>query len=485
MNEINQSSAPLVEQLAKYLKEGYLPFHMPGHKGGSGVLQEWHDLLGHGVFSVDLTEVEGLDDLHHPAGPIGQAQRLAADLMGADEAFFLVNGATAGLHAAIMALCGSGDRVIIPRHAHRSVYEGVILSGAEPVYLKPEMHRAWGIPIGVELSQVDAALNRYPDAKCLVMVHPTYYGLASDLEAIGKLARTKRVPMVVDEAHGAHFKFSSCFPKPAIACGAFAVVQGWHKTMGSFTQSGLLLVKDHLEGIGLKDYLSLLQSTSPSYLLMGSLDAARKQWAEKGRDMAEKILSLSIDFRNKVSQLEGIFCLNRETLYSSVLAGIDLTKLVISGINLGLNGYELAQELRERYRIQPEMAFLGGVLLLVTIGDNQEKMERLFQALKDLASRVSLKNNKKNILWPDVIPGEMVMLPGKAIRAPKKSIDLAGAAGSVAGEFICPYPPGVPLVVPGEIISREALEIMEEVKRNGGHIQGPQDITGRTLRIID
>lgn len=483
MNEINQKTAPLVEQLLKYQASGYQPFHMPGHKGGFGILKEWHDFLGKGAFSLDLTEVDGLDDLHQPTGPIFQAQKLMAGLMGAEAAFFLVNGVTVGLHAAIMALCGPGDRIILPRHAHRSVYEAVILSGAKPIYLKPEVDKEWGIPIGVDVRQVETVLNSNCGAKCLVMVHPTYQGLASNLKAIGKAAQAQGIPLVVDEAHGAHFKFSPHFPLPALQCRASAVVQGWHKTMGSLTQTGILLVKDKI--LGIEDYLSLLQSTSPSYLLMGSLDAARKQWAAKGCEMAEKVVELSWDLRNKVHELEGIFFLDGETINSPVLAGFDPTKLLLNAGNLGLNGFELAEELRQKYRIQPEMASLEGVLLMVTLGDTKERMGYLFAALKDLVSRYPFRKKATHLIQDQFGETEIILLPGAAVKSHKTSINLADAKDCVSGEFICPYPPGIPLVVPGEKISGEVLELVHWIKRWGGHIQGPKDPSGNTLQVID
>lgn len=480
--QAKQKAAPLVEALLKYQERGYQPFHMPGHKGGSGVLKEWFDYLGKEVFSLDLTEVEGLDDLHRPTGPISEAQKLAADLMGADRAFFLINGVTVGIQSVIMSLCTSGDKIILPRHAHRSIYEAIILSGAEPVYLKPTVSKEWGMPIGVGKEQVEEVLNKHKDAKCLVMVHPTYQGLASDLASIGRAAREQGIPLIVDEAHGAHFKFSSHFPQSALECGACAAIQGWHKTMGSFTQSGMLLIGNEFSGV--EEYLTLLQSTSPSYLLMGSLDAARRQWAEKGPEMAEKILELSWNFRNKVSQLKGIFCFDRERFTSPVLASIDPCKLLINAWDLGLSGFELAQVLRESYQIQPEMASMEGVLLMVTVGDNQERMDYLFTALKDVAASFSGKRfSGFNPGW--LREGEMVLLPGEAVKSLKKTIKLDEAKDAVSGEFICPYPPGIPLVVPGERITEDVLEMVQQIKGWGGHIQGPQDPTGHNLRIID
>lgn len=482
VKKISQRTAPLLEELIKYQCKKFHPFHVPGHKGGRGLLPQWQAYLGQGVFSLDLTEIEGLDDLHHPTGPIESAQNLAASLMGAQEAYFLVNGVTAGIHAAIMALCRPGDTIIIPRHAHRSVYEGVMLAGAKPVYLQPEMDENWGMPLGVTPEQAAEAIKTYPQGKALVMVHPTYQGLTSDINGIGSIAKEAGIPLIADEAHGAHFKFSPSFPPAALECGAAIAVQGWHKTMGSFTQSGLLLLQD--QNLPLKNYLSLLQSTSPSYLLMASLDAQRKQWAEKGSQMAEQILDLSRWFRRKVAQLKGMECLDEESLNTSCCTSFDSSKILLNSADLGLNGYQLAEELRNTYRIQPEMASLKGVLLIVTIGDGKEEIEYLWGALQDLAARFPIRKRKRTSSNFRYQMGKMVLLPGEAMHAPKMRIPLWEAAGYISGEFICPYPPGIPLVVPGEIITREVLDQIDQIKSWGGHIQGPGDASGKILAVL-
>ncbi|ATW26458.1 aminotransferase class I/II-fold pyridoxal phosphate-dependent enzyme [Candidatus Formimonas warabiya] len=478
----NQNKAPLVEALSQYSKQGFASFHMPGHKGGAGVLKEWQHLLGLPAFSIDLTEVEGLDDLHHPTGPIRQAQELAADLMGAQAAFFLTNGVSAGIHALIMALCGPGDKIILPRHAHRSAYGALILSGAMPVYVRPSLHPDLGIPVGVRVSDIASALDTHPESRCLFMVHPTYHGCASDLAAIVQLARQRGVKVIADEAHGAHFQFSPEFPAPALQCGVSASVQGWHKTMGSLTQSALLLTKD--QDLDAGGYLRILQSTSPSYLLMGSLDAARKYWAQDGKVMGEKILHLACNFRHKIAGLKGISCLDRESIKSPVLAGLDQTKLMLNGWDLGLNGFQLAYELRKRYGIEPEMAAYEGVTLMVTIGDNEEKLNHLAHALKEIAGRFPVKKMPRPPVWDYSLIPEIKLLPGQAFKAKKKAISVRAAAGEIAGEFICPYPPGIPLVAPGEVISRETIGIMERIRKWGGQIQGPDDSSGRTVRVV-
>lgn len=474
--------APLIEALARHMKKEYLAFHMPGHKGGPGAAIDWQQLVGLQALALDLTELEGLDDLHYPTGPIKEAQELAATLMGGRAAFFLVNGVSSGIHAAILSLCREGEKIILPRHAHRSIFGAVALSGAQPVYLRPSVDHVRGIPVGIEPVEVDRVLSRHSDARCLAVVHPTYHGFTSDLAGIVKKAKKCNVQVLADEAHGAHFKFSSRFPVTALECGAAVTVQGWHKTMGSLTQSALLLVRESIPEI--RNYLTVLQSTSPSYLLMASLDGARRNWAVRGGALAEEILELANYFREQTRQLKGIVCLDRESINCQALKDIDRTKLVLDAISLGLDGFQLAGELR-RYRIQPEMAEFGGVTLMLTVGDGKEKVDALLKALQDISVRYREQKKRPVESFYDLPVTEMKMLPGEALKARKRALKAKQAAGQIAGEFICPYPPGIPVVVPGEVISREVLDIIERIRRMGGRVQGPADATGETLKVID
>ena len=256
-----QSQAPLLDVLNIYLGQDYLRFHMPGHKGGQGASPDWKKMVGMAALRLDLTEVDGLDDLHNPRGSIGQAEALAAELMGGETAKFLVNGVTVGITAAVLAICRRGDKIIIPRHAHRSIFCAVALAGAIPVYLQPRFHQATGFPLGVTAADTIAALHDNQDAKAIVIVHPTYHGFASDIAAIGLAANRLGIKIIADEAHWAHFKFSEAFPISAMNAGADAAVQGWHKTMGSLTQSALLLTRGN--ELPINDFLTMLQSHQP------------------------------------------------------------------------------------------------------------------------------------------------------------------------------------------------------------------------------
>ncbi|NMA14418.1 MAG: aminotransferase class I/II-fold pyridoxal phosphate-dependent enzyme [Clostridia bacterium] len=478
-----QDLAPLVEAICHRINANYLPFHMPGHKGGAGVTDRWRKITG-GSLALDLTEVEGLDDLHNPHGVIKSAQELAASLMGSEAAFFLVNGATGGILASILALCRKGEKIIIPRHAHRSVYSGIVLSGAKPVYIGSKISPEWGIPLGVEHDHVTAVLQANKDAQCLVMVHPTYHGLTSDLSRIVDTACCNNVPVVVDEAHGAHFKFSPGLSETAMSCGAALAVQGWHKTMGALTQSGMLLLKD--KRINIEDYLMALQSTSPSYLLMASLDEARRNWAVNGTEIMDRVLELTRYFRKEVKNIKGITCLNRELLLDySVVRNLDPTKLVVSAREMGLNGFQLASELRERYKIEPEMAEFTAVTLMVTIGDTRETVGCLLSALKDLSGRYWGQKDKirENFPYPPI--PQMMVLPGEAVKLPKRNVAFNDAVGEISAEYVCPYPPGIPLVVPGEVITEEIVEITKLTLALGGWIQGLRDSANEMWQVID
>jgi len=476
----DQNLVPLLAALEGYLQREYVPFHMPGHKGGRGTRPSWQGLIGRPALHLDLTELDGLDDLHNPRGPIGEAQRLAADLMGAAQARFLVNGVSVGIGATVAACCQPGDKIIIPRNSHRSVYSAVAISGAVPVYLMPEVDGPSGLPLGVRVADAAAALERHPDARALLMIHPTYHGLVSDLAPIAAAAQKLGVKVIADEAHGPHFKFSRALPATALESGADLAVQGWHKTMGSLTQSALLL--QAAEEPAVDQRLMMLQTTSPSYLLMASLDAARQNWALDGAEMADQMLDRAWELRRGIQRIPGIRCLDQTLIAGTAARALDPTKIVISGREIGLNGYQLSRLLRDKYGIEAEMAETGWVTLMVTIGDDPRGNSRLLHALAELARPGETPLAEMKIdTYPQPHPA---MTPGEALRRQTTPVPVHQAAGRVAGEFLCPYPPGVPLLVPGELISREIILHAQEIQGLGGRIQGMRDPSMRTVQVI-
>lgn len=487
--------APLYEALLGYLREGVVRFHTPGHKGRVMAGSLWSgapdDTLtpakfAPGPLAIDLTEVPGLDDLHAPTGPIARAQELAADAFGADETFFLVNGSTVGIQAAIMALCGPGDEIVIPRHAHRSVTSGLILSGARPVYVQPEYDADRGLLLGVTPDAVARALDAHPGARAVLVVHPTYHGLASNIERIVENSHHRGVPVLADEAHGAHFAFHPTFPTPALRAGADVAVQSVHKTLGSLTQSSLLHVKGSAVDRGrLRAALRLLQSTSPSYLLMASLDVARHLAATQGSQLLSEALALTARVRAAASGLPGLACYGDELLRLPSVKGFDPTKIIISPAGLGLSGKEAEALLRVECGLQMEMSDDRNVLALVTIADTEESTEALCRGLQALLARRRAVNPEgATAARLPTGPAEVILTPREAFYAPAEPVRIERAFGRLSVETIAAHPPGIPLLCPGERISLEMVAYLEGARAVGISFQGPADPTLGTLMVV-
>ncbi|HHX51863.1 MAG TPA: decarboxylase, partial [Clostridia bacterium] len=345
--ELDQAEIPIMGAVLRYLAEDPVRMHMPGHKGGRGVAQVLLDFLGEAPFQADLTEVPGLDDLHQARGPIGQAQKLAAGAFGAEQTFFLVNGASTGIHGALLALAGPGDRVFLPRHLHRSVFAGLVMAGAEPVYVLPSYHRELGMPLGVSREDWVACWDRHPQGKVAFFVSPTYEGVAALDRRMIQSARARGLITVVDEAHGPHFPFHPRLPSPALSCGADVVVHGSHKLLSAFTQAGMLHLNRGLDPERISSALRLLQTTSPSYLLLLSLDAARYQMARQGEKLLDELLEIASWARREINRIKGFRCWGRELVNYEGVTGLDPTKLVIDGLEAGFDGFQLARSLRK------------------------------------------------------------------------------------------------------------------------------------------
>lgn len=468
----NQQTVPLLTALADYLKREFSSFHIPGHKGGELVDWEVLSLLNRQVFRADLTELPGLDDLHQPQGAIREAQELTADLFGAEESYFLVNGSTCGLEAGILTLCRDGEEIIIPRNVHKSVVYGLILSGAVPRYVPVEFSVKTGLALGPSLAAVEQALTLYPKARGLVLVNPSYQGIAPSLKLLVDKAHRLGIPVLVDEAHGGHFCFNTCLPTPGIRAGADLVVQSAHKLLGSLTQSSFLHVQGSLvERDRLKIFLRMVQTSSPSYLLLASLDGARRKMALHGDALWGETLDLVKEIRKKISCLPGIDLLSQEDLKGTDFY-LDPTKLVISARRLGLSGRELAKILREQAGLEAEYADNNHLVLIVTPGNSREELSRLVLALKETATAPSFGG--EDLFLSLVLPrgGDVQATPREVYNSPASLISVSKAAGKIAAELVCTYPPGVPLIYPGEKISEEALEYLIWAKKTGASIYG-------------
>jgi arginine decarboxylase len=489
--ELDQGKIPIMEAIRRYLAEDPVRMHMPGHKGGRGAAQVLLDLLGEAPFQADLTEVPGLDDLHQAKGPIGQAQKLAAEAFGAAETFFLVNGASAGIHGALLALAAPGDKVFLPRHMHRSVFTALVLTGVEPVYLLPFYHRELAMPLAVPQDDWAACWDRHSRGKIAFFVSPTYEGVASLDRKLIQQARAKGLITVVDEAHGPHFSFHPLLPSSALRCGADLVIHGSHKLLSAFTQAAMLHLNRGLDREKIREALRLLQTTSPSYLLLLSLDVARFQMAGQGEILLDELLEIAGQARREINRIKGFRCWGRELLSEAGVTGLDQTKLIIDGLELGFDGFSLAASLRRDYRVQVEMAAPYYILALLSIGDKRDKVDHLIRALRDLSGRKETFAGKEFLPFdqlkafvPTRLP-ELVVSPRESFFRPKRSLPLEEAVGAICGELLVPYPPGIPFLCPGERISEEMVERLQELRRLPINWQGAAHPALERVQVLE
>lgn len=481
---MTQACTPLWDAIKAYINRNIVPFHVPGHKQGRG-LEEWRQYLGATTLAMDLTCLPDLDNICNPIGAIQEAQWLAAEAFGADHAHFLVNGTTGGIQAMIMAVCRPGEKLLIPRNVHKSVLGGLILSGVEPVYVEPEINYDFGISMGITPEAVQRALDNNSDIRAVMVIHPNYYGTAADLPEIVAIAHDYGVPVIVDEAHGAHLHFHPQLPVDAVAAGADLVACSAHKMMGSMTQSSLLLVNEGLLTTErVKSVLNLTQTTSPSYLLLCSLDVARSQMGTRGQELLSHTLELTAWVRQRLRSVAGLVLLERPDRPQPGFVDLDPTKLTINVQQLGLSGYEAESLLRERYHVQVELADMYNILCLLTIGDSWETVITLVAALEDLASGFTAHNLYR--YYPPLPPRPQVrVLPREAFYSKTKMVELQAADGEISAEAITAYPPGIPLVCPGEVITSELIAYVQALKQEGAELQGTEDPEVGYIKVLD
>lgn len=462
---LDQRRAPLYEAASRYRNQVRGPFHVPGHKLGAAAPPALRAELG-GALGLDLTEAPGMDDLHAPEGAIAEAEALAAEAFGAASSYFLVGGTTAGLHALLLAALQPGEAILVPRNAHRSILGAIILAGARPVWAPVQFHPELDVAIGVN---PEAFVRLLPAVKAALLVHPTYYGMVSDVAPLIEAAHSHGLPVLVDEAHGSHFHFHPGLPSDALSLGADGVVQSTHKTGGSLTQSSLChLGKGALSGTRLREMLRLVQSTSPSYLLMASLDLARRHLVLNGRAEWERTLELAHRAARRIAELPGL----------RVYPTADPTKLLIGLRGRRLTGFAAAEHLWQA-GVAVETAGQGYILAVMTPGDSAESVESLIKALAELPYGDQLPP-----AWAPPPNSEAVLLPREAYLGAKESILLSSAVGRIAAEMIAPYPPGIPVVVPGERISPELIEYLQAGRGLGAHFQGPSDPTLTRIQVV-
>ncbi len=483
---MSQHQTPLFSGLLEHAKKNPVQFHIPGHKKGVGIDPDFRNFIGDNALSIDLINIGPLDDLHQPKGIIKQAQDLAAEAFGADRTFFSVQGTSGAIIAMIMAVCGPEDKIIVPRNVHKSIMSAIVFSGAIPVFIHPEIDEDLGISHGITNDSVEKALKQHPDAKAILVINPTYFGISADLKKIVELAHAHNIPVLVDEAHGVHIHFHDDLPLSAMQAGADMAATSVHKLGGSMTQSSILNVKEGLVSAKhVQAILSMLTTTSTSYLLLASLDVARKQLATKGKELIDKTINLAQSIRKRINEIDHLHCIGKEILGSKATFDYDPTKLIISVKELGLTGYEVEKWLREKHNIEVEMSDLYNILCIITIGDTDYEGDILVKALKELAEEREHRKEKVEpiqVLLPEI--PILALTPRDAFYADTEVIPFEQSEGRIIAEFIMVYPPGIPIFIPGEIITKENLHYVKENLEAGLPVQGPEDDEIKTIRVI-
>lgn len=479
--KLDQSKMPIYEALQNFKKERVVPFDVPGHKHGKGN-PELTDFLGSKCMSVDVNSMKPLDNLCHPVSVIKEAEELAADAFGAAHAFFMVGGTTSAVQSMIMASVKAGDKIIMPRNVHRSAINAMILTGAIPIYVNPDVDKRLGISLGMSISQVEKAILENPDAKAVLVNNPTYYGICSNLKAIVELAHRHNMLALVDEAHGTHFYFSEELPISAMAAGADMASVSMHKSGGSLTQSSFLLLGPNVNAGYVRQIINLTQTTSGSYLLMSSLDMSRKNLALNGQEIFEKVRHLAHYARQEINQIGDYYAYCKELINGDSVYDFDVTKLSIFTLDIGLAGIEVYDLLRDEYGIQIEFGDIGNILAYISVGDTQANIERLVGALSEIRRR--FKKDRTGMLDHEYINPKVVVSPQVAFYGDKESLPLAQSANRVCSEFVMCYPPGIPILAPGEMITEEILNYIQYAKDKGCFMTGPEDMKINNINVL-
>jgi len=487
----DQRDNPYADAVLRYRATHYTPFHTPGHKLGKGAPEALHELLGDPCLRVDVAMAGGVEDTRESTHLLRLAEDYAAEAWGSDRCWFLVNGSTSGVHSLVLTLCGPGDEVIIPRNAHKSVLAGLIFSGAMPVYMEPGVDPLWGIPLTVSAEAARRALAEHPAAKAIFVTSPTYNGLCTDLAAVAAAARAAGVPFVTDQAWGPHLRFCPELPVDAMTAGADAAVVSTHKLISGITQTSVLMARaERINLARLDSMVAMTQSTSPQVLMYASIDAARQQMATRGAELWRGAIEQARWARDELNGLPGVRCLGEEALSRNGVASFDPTRLTISSCDLGHSGYELETVLRDDYRIAVEAADPLNVVLNVTYGDSHADLQKLVGAFRDYAGRRAGQAGGggsaacTGLLAQTPAFTRQVLSPRQAFFAPSEALPTAECAGRVSAEMVTPYPPGIPVLGPGETISDEIVAYLQEGARAGLKVHGPEDRHLRSLRVV-
>jgi arginine/lysine/ornithine decarboxylase len=483
---LDHTRVPMVEGIVRYRESQIAPFSTPGHKQGIGMDPALRELYGEQALLSDIPVSGGADDLHFRWGTLRQAEDLGADAWGADRTFYLVNGSSTGNHAYLLATLRPGDEIVVARDIHKSLLVALIHTGARPVYVAPRLHPDLDVGLGIDAADVAATLDAHPNAKLVALVSPSYCGVSSDLPAIAAVAHARGVPVYVDEAWGPHFHFHPCLPASAMASGIDGAVASTHKVLGAITQSAILNVQGSLvDARRVETAVGMTQTTSPAAYILASIDACRRQMVLHGRALLDRTIALADEARRRLQRIPGVDVLDGERLGVETY---DLTKLLVDVHGLGMTGFEVEEVLRRRFGIIPEMSDLTGIMCLITIGDTAESIDRLVHAFEALSAERTIRLNGNGAVMRSsgaaIAPGVQAMSPRDAFYAPSRAIPLAHAIGEISAELVIPYPPGIPVLAPGDVISAEKVEYLAYGGAHGMYISGASDHRLETIMVV-
>ncbi|RCX23014.1 arginine decarboxylase [Fontibacillus phaseoli] len=484
---MDHQQTPLFTALKQHAAGNPVQFHIPGHKKGLGTDKEFREFIGDNALSIDLINIAPLDDLHQPTGVIEDAQKLAADAFGADHTFFSVQGTSGAIMTMVLSICSPGDKIIVPRNIHKSVMSAIIFAGAKPVFVSPAQDESLGIDHGITTSSVRRALQRHPDAKAVLVINPTYFGVCAHLKEIVDLAHSFNVPVLVDEAHGVHIQFHEELPMSAMQAGADMAATSVHKLGGSMTQSSVLnlnVKNGFVNPQRVQTIISMLTTTSTSYLLLASLDTARRNLALNGREMVQQALDMAHYLRAEINKIEGLYSFGREILGGEATYDLDPTKVTIHVRHLGITGYETENWLREHYNVEVELSDMYNILCIITPGDTMESVDTLLTALRQLAETYYKENNANELIVKIPEIPQLSLIPRDAFYTDTEVIPFKESAGRIIAEFIYVYPPGIPILLPGEVISQSNIDYIVDHVEVGLPVKGPEDRYINQVKVI-
>ena len=478
---LSQANAPIYEALVEFGKKRVVPFDVPGHKRGRGN-PELTALLGEKCVSFDVNSMKPLDFLCHPVSVIRDAEILAAEAFGAAHAFLMVGGTTSSVQAMVLSSVKRGEKIILPRNVHKSVMGALVLCGAVPVYVDPLCDDTIGIPLGMRISDIERVMKENPEAKAILVNNPTYYGICSDLRKIVELAHQNNMLCLVDEAHGTHFYFGDNLPVSAMAAGADMAAASMHKSGGSLTQSSFLLIGQEMSEGHVRQIINLTQTTSGSYLLMSSLDISRRNLALRGKEVYAKVAKMAQYARDEINTIGGYYAFSKELINGESIFDFDVTKLSVNTLSIGLAGIEVYSLLRDEYDIQIEFGDLGNFLAYISVGDRERDIERLVSALAEIRRRYGKSGS--GMIHQEYIEPIVKATPQEAFYASKEPLPIEQTEGRVCSEFVMCYPPGIPILTPGELITNDILDYIKYAKEKGCSLTGTEDPDVKYLNVL-